>query len=194
VTLDEIAETWCRYTTRPADQYADLDVDDDPDWWAIEFFMTQAVFDDALLCRAGLLKLLEHADDDHLVRCVGAGPLENFLSDNEDDLRWVEMEAGRNPRLREALAGVWIADKISEQALQRLDHAAGVQLPRPRPRSELPPEVVELEDAVDEMKRLLDDCGTEELTPEPAAATQRAWAASDAAFDAVHRLDETNPE
>ena len=34
VTMDEVAEAWCRYTER---RERNSDGDNDPDWWAIEF-------------------------------------------------------------------------------------------------------------------------------------------------------------
>lgn len=89
--------------------------------------------------RSLLLKLVEHAtDDDGLsVGCVAAGPLEDFISDNEDDLQWLETEGATNPRLRKALLGVWCAGHVTGATLARLDALAGEQLARPRPASEL---------------------------------------------------------
>jgi alkylation response protein AidB-like acyl-CoA dehydrogenase len=39
--LDELAEAWCRYEAREHWR----DEDDDPDWWAVEFFMMRSLFD-----------------------------------------------------------------------------------------------------------------------------------------------------
>jgi hypothetical protein len=127
-SLDDVAEAWCRYTAR---EHAD-DEDDYPDWWAVEFFMMRSLVDARKVHREALLKLLEHAPDDHVIGCIGAGPLEDFVSDDADDLAWIERHAVSNPRLREALAGMWVATLVSEDTLRWLDHAAGKQLPRPR--------------------------------------------------------------
>jgi hypothetical protein len=135
VTLDEVAATWCRYTATPH-AARDHEGIDDPDWWAVEFFFTEAYFANRELQRSVLLKLLEHATSELLIACIGAGPLEDFITDDEDNLRWIEHQAPRNERLRLALRNVWAADDVTEQTLLRLDAAAGQQLPRPRPREE----------------------------------------------------------
>jgi hypothetical protein len=87
--MDEVAEAWCRYTERREHAGPDDDADDaDPDWWAIEFFMMLPIFRNERVYRSGLLALLSKANTDFLVSCVAAGPLENFISDDESDLRW----------------------------------------------------------------------------------------------------------
>lgn len=51
---------------------------------------------------------------------------------SEADLLWLEGEASTNPRLREALAGVWVADSVSSETFARLEAAARAQLRPPR--------------------------------------------------------------
>jgi len=128
VTMDEVADAWCRYTERR--EHAGPDDDADPDWWAIEFFMMRPIFSNGRVYRSGLLALLRRANSDYLVSCVAAGPLENFVSDDESDLRWLEQEAARNEVLRRALTGVWCHGHVSEATFARLERAAGQALPR----------------------------------------------------------------
>lgn len=140
-TIEEVAEAWHRYTATPEPD------DDHPDWWAIEVLMDSAVYRHPDLIRALLLKLVELAPDEHNLGCVGAGPLENFLSDDEDDLRWIEAECAHNEGLRQALSGVWVDGAVTDETLRRLDAAAGTTLPRRRPREEWPPELIASEQA-----------------------------------------------
>ncbi len=140
VTADEIAHAWHRYHVAPGHR------DGHPDWWAVELFMGREIFQRTALHRQLLLKLVEHGSQAAL-GLVGAGPLENFVSDDEDDLRWIEAECKTNARLRTALTGVWSAGYVSEATIQRLDAAAGQPLPRPRPTSEWPPELVAVHEA-----------------------------------------------
>jgi len=127
-TADEIARTWHRYGA------ARERTVDHPDWWAVELLLTREVFKRKALYRELLLKLVAEATDDAGLGAVGAGPLENLVSDNPDDLAWLEAECATNARLRQALANVWCAGEVSDSTLARLDTAAGVRLPRPRPR------------------------------------------------------------
>ncbi len=130
------------------------------------------------------MKLLEHAPDDNVVGCVGAGPLETFVSDDADDLFWIESQARSNPRLRSALAGMWVAHYVTEATLVRLDRAAGTALPRPLPRDEWPPAAREYDDALDMARRHLGDnwwdhIGDDDLSPAQDAAMRRMLAAID---------------
>lgn len=125
VSPEEIAEAWCRYT---ADD--DHELDDHPDWWAIDLFFTTEIFRRSDLYRTLLLRMLEHPDPD-MDWAVAAGPLENFVSDNPDDLAWLERECATNPRLRRALTGTAAASYVSTETLWRLDAAVGEPLTRP---------------------------------------------------------------
>ena len=133
VSADDIAMAWHRYTATPEPKSYDH-----PDWWAIELFMGSEIFRRTELHRHLLLKLVEHGPED-AIGAVAAGPLEDFVSDDEDDLRWLEDQCATNHRLQSALLGTWSAPYVSEETLARLDAAAGEQLPRPRPESEWPP-------------------------------------------------------
>ncbi|MGB3055418.1 MAG: DUF6869 domain-containing protein [Acidimicrobiales bacterium] len=147
VSADDIAMAWHRYTAVPEPKSYDHQ-----DWWAIELFMGREIFQRTELHRHLLLKLVEHGPED-AIGAVGAGPLEDFVSDDEDDLRWLEDQCTTNQRLQRALRGVWSASYVSAETLARLDAAAGEQLPRPRPESEWLPELLALLTA----ERRLDD-------------------------------------
>lgn len=134
VSTDEIARAWHRYQKAP-----DPKSYDHPDWWAVEFLHMRELFERRDLHRDLLLKLVAHGSEESL-GYVGAGPVEDFVSDDEADLRWFEAECATNQRLRTALAAVWVAGRVSEDTLQRLDAAAGERLGRPRPGSEWSPE------------------------------------------------------
>lgn len=141
VSPDQIAIAWNRCSAAPgAEMYGH------PDWWAIELFLGEEIFQRIDLYRHLLLKLVEHATEDTL-GAVAAGPLENFVSDDEDDLRWIESQCKDNPQLRTALTGMWSFSYVSEATMLRLDAAAGQALPRPLPRSEWSPELFAIKEA-----------------------------------------------
>jgi hypothetical protein len=125
VSPREIAEAWFRYTAGKG-----WELRDHPDWWAVDLFFTTEIFRRSDLYRTLLLRLLEHPDPD-MDWNVAAGPLENFLSDDPDDLAWLELECATNPRLRRALTGTAAASYVTPDTLWRLDAAAGEPLPRP---------------------------------------------------------------
>lgn len=56
VTIADIAEAWCRYSSSQAAEAQD---EDGPDWWAIQLWMTPAWWSHSELIRAGLLALVD---------------------------------------------------------------------------------------------------------------------------------------
>jgi hypothetical protein len=137
---EEIARAWHRFHDAPEPTDCDH-----PDWWAVELFMTINIQRTALY-REPLLELVAQATEGDL-KFIGAGPLEYFVSDNEEDLAWLERECVTNAPLRQALACVWCAGDVSDATLARLDAAAQVTLSRPPPIEEWPPEVIAFKDA-----------------------------------------------
>ncbi|MFN8016853.1 MAG: hypothetical protein U0P45_01885 [Acidimicrobiales bacterium] len=127
VSADEIAIAWHRYTATPEPK----DVDH-PDWWAVDLFWVTELLERKDLHRHLLLKLIEHASEATLGQ-VAAGPLEDFVSDDEDDVRWIEAACATNMRLRTALTFTWSSTYVSRATLRRLDAAAGEPLPRLSP-------------------------------------------------------------
>lgn len=137
VTVVDVAEAWNCYHRR------NVDDSDDPDWWAVELWLDPLPAD---VRRSGLIALVDTVDDDQL-GMVGAGPLEDFVSDDDDDLRWLEEQAALNARLRQALRNAWVVTSVAPETLARLDAAAGAVLKRPLPRDHWPPEVIAYEAA-----------------------------------------------
>lgn len=115
VSLADIALAWCCYQERVPE------TDDDPDWWAVDAWLAGTVLPPDQI-REGLRLLIETADET-VLGMVGAGPLEDFVSDDEGDLRWVEEMAARSRQFRIALRSVW-ASGLSEGAAARIDAAA----------------------------------------------------------------------
>ena len=128
VSLQDVAVAWSRHTAR---EFADNDEAlADPDWWAVELWHSSAWWQQPkAVIRDGLVALVDAAESDEVLGVVGAGPLEEFVSDDEEDVRWIEEVAARKPRFRQALANVW-AD-VSEDTWARFDRAAGTPLARP---------------------------------------------------------------
>lgn len=184
VSVDEVAEAWCRFTARSRGERGD----DDPDWWAIAFAMT-AGMEGHPVVRPLLLALVDAAPNERVVGGIGAGPLEDFISDNEDDLAWLESQAASRPKLANAVRGSWVAGSVSESTLARLDRIAGEPLDRPRPREEWSPELVELDAATDNLVRLLD---SSLLDHESSAVVDRYFSATQP-FQAA-RADDDAPD
>jgi hypothetical protein len=180
VSLDDIAATWCEYHRE--DHSSDEEAWEHSDWWAIDLLLTGAVYRNSGLIRNLLMKLVEHADE-IVLGSVGAGPLENFVSDDEADLQWIEAQCASNEKFRTALGGVWCASYVSEATMVRLDTAAGVCLARPLPRDQWPPERL----AVDEAERRLIAVAGEDwsMSENP---TPEQLSAQEAYFDAFMKM------
>jgi hypothetical protein len=127
VSLADLAAAWCRYASRPHSP----DETDGPDWWAVDLFYNDEIYRRPELYRALVLTMVDQASE-AVLGAIGAGPLENFVSNDEDDLLWLERECSTNPKLRIALSGVWFPAFMSEEAVRRLEVAAGVHPPRQR--------------------------------------------------------------
>jgi hypothetical protein len=179
VSLDDIARAWNRYSDTPQPKSYDH-----PDWWAIDLFWDPGVKGYTALRRELIVKLLEHAAPE-TIGAVAAGPLEDFLSDDEDDLRWIEAEAARNPRMREALTRVWIATDVTDATLARLDAAAGELLPRPRPPSEWLPELIAYKEAEHRLTEVAGNRAAYDRITDPSDEQKSAAAAYDAALKAL---------
>ncbi len=126
VSLDEVTETWLRY--HRSESHAE-DAEDDPDWWAVELWLSLAWWADEERVRDALLRLIAAADDGTL-STVAAGPVEVFVTGEESRLEWIEQQAAGSEPFRRVLAHVWVWDLPSE-AFDRLERAARIELPRP---------------------------------------------------------------
>lgn len=125
-TLDEIAEAWC--TTVAQDEKDD----EDPDFWAWSFFSMTGLFEgDRQLHRDAIEALLRRAGDDRdLLGAIGAGPLEDFLPQLEEDFRWLERLALELPGTRIAVGTMWVGDELTAWQMERLDQIADKPLTR----------------------------------------------------------------
>jgi hypothetical protein len=134
VTLEEIADAWCRYQTRP---HIDGVEDEDPDWWAVELLMDSTFESDEARVRAVLDLILDRADQEEVFGVFAAGPLEEFVKDcDEDRLVWIEKRAAESSRFREALQRIWIWP-LPPEVFERVERAAGAPLPVPREHVEI---------------------------------------------------------
>lgn len=91
-------------------------------WWASSLILDVERWADEGFHREILLRLVEAADDEQ-IWVVAAGPLEDFLTDDNDRLSWMEQTADQNPRFRVAVSGVWTHGKAPATAA-RIDRFA----------------------------------------------------------------------
>lgn len=128
VSLEEIADAWWRYTRRCAaalaqDIGAKPDWDTDPDAWASELWHEDVLQSCEETVRAFLHTLAKRAPGDVDLGFMGAGPIEDFAS-NESRLLWIEHEAAQSPNFRAALANVYPGSDLDEDQNARLRRAA----------------------------------------------------------------------
>jgi hypothetical protein len=83
--------------------------------------------------RAGNMALIEAAaDDERVLRSIGAGPLERFVHGwDENLLRWVERSAAASSGFRRALLSVWVYGLLPDPVADCIERAAGGRLERP---------------------------------------------------------------
>jgi hypothetical protein len=127
VSIDEIADAWWRYQLRHA---GDAATHDDGDWWAVELWLSGGpIYESETAVRGGLVALIDRAPERADVGLVGAEPLENFVTNDEDRIVWIEDWARRSDSFKMALANVWV-DHLSPETFDRIEQAAGTQLAR----------------------------------------------------------------
>jgi hypothetical protein len=147
VSLVDLADAYCRYAARLAASEKSIEWKDDPDGWAAELYFElteprnrQGGWspDDERRRREFLRFIADAAPNDAVLSFIGAGPFEDFITDDEDRIRWIEEQALRSAKFRKALANVWVW-RLPEEAFLRLERAAGTELawpqiepPRPR--------------------------------------------------------------
>jgi hypothetical protein len=127
VTPEEVGLAWCRYASRRVHGAKPPGWDSDPDGWAAELYYEPEFWADEEFVRSFLVTIADAAPEEAL-GWVGAGPLEDFITDDPDRLAWIEMEAKRSERFRTALANVWIKSHVSEATFLRIERAARVTL------------------------------------------------------------------
>jgi hypothetical protein len=67
---------------------------------------------------------VEIASDDAALRYVGAGPLKDFVIDDEPRLLWIESQASTSDRFRTALSNVWVWDCLTAEQFERVERGA----------------------------------------------------------------------
>lgn len=187
VTLDDVVEAWCSYNSREHD-YDSEETADDPDWWAVDLFMSSALSRVPEVHRALLVKLALHASDEALWT-FAAGPLEDFVSDDPDDLAWLEEQCQDHERMRMALRGVWCASYVSEETLLRLDRMAGAELKRRLPREEWPQWLVAQHEAEQRLVALAGPSWHQVVIQEDVSEEIKT-----AALNYLRALEENHPE
>jgi hypothetical protein len=136
ITLEDAADAWWRYTVRShavqseGRPTADDPWDTDPDSWAIQLWFGKAIHEREETVRQFLHLLAERAPAEGELSYLGAGPVEDFVCDDEERLLWIEEEASRSPNFRGALANVW-AWRLPPEIFLRLERAARVPLSWP---------------------------------------------------------------
>jgi hypothetical protein len=167
VTIEEIALAWHRYeeAPQPKDHHH-------PDFWSCSLLFGSAVWRRDDLVRPLILELVEHGPEESL-GAVAAGVLESFISDDEDDVVWLEAQCATNQRLRLAVSQVWCASWVSEETMDRLDAASGRFLSRPSPGRNWPRELIELHEAELHVREEMRGMGAE-WDPATLSDSQRA--------------------
>jgi hypothetical protein len=136
-SVEETADAWWRWVVR--ERSPAVEGYDEPDWWAVEIWHSERIYQLPDTAQALIHALAERAPEGADLGHLGAGPIESWLRPDEALLRWVEEEARRSENFRKALAIVWISD-FPADAFLRVQNAAGTQLhwppsghgPRPR--------------------------------------------------------------
>jgi hypothetical protein len=129
VTEEEVAAGWTRFQQRhPA---GTEQPSDDPDWWAVELWMSSEWSSDERRVRTGILRLVELAGSDDELEYIGISLMElDFFRSNPSRLEWVETQAAGSDRFRRTLAGLYLWN-AGDRVLERVERADGVELPRP---------------------------------------------------------------
>jgi hypothetical protein len=119
-SLDSIARAWIRFNRAdPAD------AGQMRDWWAVHAWLGSALLEDEDRYRAGLLQLIDAATSEADLDNVGAGPLDDFIADDESRLAWIEERAAHSPGFRRALVNVRVWG-LPDPVIDRIERAAGL--------------------------------------------------------------------
>ena len=98
--------------------------DTDPDAWASEIWQEEILDQREEAVRELLRLMAERAPDGADLGYLGAGPIEDFATNDESRLRWIEFEAARAPNFRAALENVYPLMKLSDESNARIRRAA----------------------------------------------------------------------
>jgi hypothetical protein len=130
VTIEQAGEAWHRYHRRELET-GQTD-GDEHDWWAIELAWAISHHGGEDRRRAFIAALVDAAVTEDDFGNVGAGPIEDFISDDESRLAWIEHQAATSVRFRRAMANVYVWGIESDEVAARVERASTTRLPRPR--------------------------------------------------------------
>lgn len=108
VTPEEMGLAWCRYATRVVKKELpdDHEWGDDEDGWAAELYFEDPFLTNENFVRGFLVTVADNAPGE-VLGWVGAGPIEDFLAGaDEERLLWLERQAEKSERFRQALRSV----------------------------------------------------------------------------------------
>jgi hypothetical protein len=100
----EIASAWIDYHSRP--HAADEEAHEDAAWWAVDAMMT-LVRRDPLRALEICFRVARLSASAWVLENLGAGPLEDLLSDDPILFDAIAFEAKSNGNLVDALRGMW---------------------------------------------------------------------------------------
>jgi len=101
---DEVAAAWIEFEAR--DRSGETDMADHPAWWAADAMMGLS-HDDPLRALEICFRIAKSTDDPTVFEMLGAGPLEDLLSNDPTLFDAIAFEAGCSPGLIEALRHTW---------------------------------------------------------------------------------------
>ena len=132
VSIPEIAAAWL------SDRESDGRNPDSehPDEWASWLWSSTEWYSDQDRLRSAIVELIAQADSELELARIAAGPLENFVCDEESTLRWIEEQASISPKLRSALTHAWLWQQLSPESFVRVERAAGSPLAKSNPTSD----------------------------------------------------------
>jgi len=127
VSVETVAAAWCRYIDRSMRDRAagrpEREWEDDPDGWAGELYFEEEFWD--VSRRKEFIRLIaELAPNDEVLLTVGAQGLEDFITDDEECLLWIEEQAAASGRFKKALQNVYVSG-LRPESVVRLERAAG---------------------------------------------------------------------
>jgi hypothetical protein len=131
VSPQDVANTWMRYHRQ---RRSGVDPDHDPDWWAVETWMTLEWLQNEPRVRDGILRLVSLARDESDFGIIGAAVQETFIHgvwDDDSRVAWIEEQAASSEAFRRSLANVQIWGDVPHDVATRIEAAARTRLPRP---------------------------------------------------------------
>lgn len=133
LTIQDVAEAWIRYQRTGPHGPVSANVNDrHPDWWAVDRWLTAEWWSDEDRVRQGILAIVDLAVTEDDFGIIGAAIMEEFITDDEGRLTWVEEHAASSDQFRRSLANVWIFDDVTDVSFARVELAAEVPLAVPK--------------------------------------------------------------